>query len=128
MNQAYLRYGVRLYDITPEDLTTMHNFWFQNIVELGIGGLFFITYLLLKGFKRLRFLFTIPKRCMKDYQWRPVFAICIMVISISISVLFTSKFNKYWFFAIMFSFLNYIYKSAMSDYTSRLLKKTSEQC
>jgi hypothetical protein len=91
---------------------TIHNFWLRSIVEFGVLGLVFALYLLWRGFKIFVRLYQFEKRGLLGKRSAQVWAVYMMVISMCLSVMFTVKFRYYWFFVLLFAFLELWSKSA----------------
>jgi len=84
---------------------TLHNFWFEVIVGWGVVGLVALFYLFYWVWKLFWKVFTFEKMGCAVNDTRPVWIVFALVFSVSISVLFTSKFQHVWYFVILFLFL-----------------------
>lgn len=94
---------------TLEIITTVHNLPLQFIVELGIGGLIFAIFLMCRGIKIFFYIFSFAKKTKGNYPLLPIFAILSLNLSTFMVVQTTSKFESYWYFGILFGFINSIY-------------------
>jgi len=94
---------------------SIHSLSFDFILALGLVGLFFITYLIFHGWKIFRFIINFAKKHRRKYRLSPVFAICALILSVCMGVQTTSKFESYWYFAILFSFINFMYKELKTN-------------
>ncbi len=84
---------------------TIHNLWFRTITEFGLLGLVFVMYLWWNGWKIFVCLCRLQGKMPLGNDFPQVWAVFMMVFSICLSVCFEDKFRSYWYFAILFAFL-----------------------
>ena len=101
---------------------TVHNLWVRTILEFGLLGLFFIVYLWRKGLKIFVHLYRLQKKVSSGINLFRVWVVFMLVFSISLSVSFTDKFRSYWYFAMLFAFLELCVKNASFRFKQQQLK------
>ena len=92
---------------------TLHNLWFQFIIEWGIVGFALVVYLWYGGWKLFRQATEVARRTRERKMMIPVWILFGFAGSLSFSMLFTSKFYVYWYFVLVFLFLRTTVREAM---------------
>ncbi len=92
---------------------TLHNLWFQFILEWGIVGFALVVYLWHGGWKLFRQASEVARRTRERKMMTPVWILFGFAGSLSFSVFFTSKFYVYWYFVLVFLFLRTTVREAM---------------
>jgi len=106
----YLDRGGTFYDIpTYEDVITIHNLYLQFVLELGIGGIVFLIIIFYKGKKMFFDILSCSKEYNSKYSRIMYFSVFFLVITILFTMLTTVKFSIYWYYAILFGFVNMLY-------------------
>jgi len=107
-----LRGSIFRYRVDKEDIITPHNLWLQLVLEVGVGGLVFVIFLARKGLVILRGMLSLAKLQLRSYSMGAALVVWFLLFSLMLSVAFTSKFDLYWIFALLFSFLTTLYEEA----------------
>ena len=84
---------------------TAHNFWFTLIYEWGLLGLAVVIFLAYRGWRLIHIALKADKARLTVRSTSAMWAVFSMVIAISFSALFTSKFAILDFYVVMFLFL-----------------------
>ena len=98
-----------LYSFKGGSMSTMHNVLLQFVIEFGIGGLIFLILLFGNGYRCFKYALLYVKKQTDNQSWA-FLSIFLLVFAILFSVLTTSKFPVFWFYAILFAFINLIYR------------------
>ncbi len=83
----------------------IHNLWFHTIMEFGLLGLVFVMYLWWNGWNKFVYLYRLEKKMPLGNDLSRTWVVFMLVFSICLSVFFAAKFRQYWYYAILFAFL-----------------------
>jgi len=94
--------------LVPEGMNsyTLHNQWLQFIVDWGIAGQAIVIWLWMWLWRIFRRACVVQRTTMKGRKMTHLWCLFAFAISLSLSVLFTSKFYLYWYFVLLFLWLD----------------------
>ena len=92
---------------------SVHNSYLEIIVELGLIGIILVLYLLIYMAKHFFHIFSIIKRNTLSVSLIQLLSVFMMIASVMISILATSKFNDFWLIALAIGFLNALKNSSL---------------
>ncbi len=102
---------------------SLHSVTLEIIAGLGLAGMLFVAYLGYKGWRTFKYIISVAKDNCEQHSFTPIFAVCSLVFSTSLSIQSTSKFESYWYFSLLFGFLNFIVDDLRNQL--RFIKKLS---
>lgn len=115
----------KIYDVSSlymhaDQFETVHSVLFDFIVGFGLCGLLFIIFIIYTGVKIFRYIIFFAKKYKGKYDLVYAFAVCSLVLGVCLVVQTTSKFQSYWYYSILFGFLNLIYRDLVTKSQNNL--------